>query len=99
MIVFASEGGVRVRREWKPEGLIAAWTLLDDDWELAGNKTGTTRLGFGLMLKFFEQQGRFPRHAGEPSKAAVELRGRSGEGRVGVAPARPAERGVCRETI
>ncbi len=23
-----------MRREWEPEDLIAAWTLLDGDWEL-----------------------------------------------------------------
>ncbi|GAA2681728.1 hypothetical protein GCM10010412_066640 [Nonomuraea recticatena] len=39
-----------MRREWGPEELIAAWTLLDGDWERVGNKTGATRLGFGLML-------------------------------------------------
>ncbi|WP_329098746.1 hypothetical protein OG979_38995 [Actinomadura citrea] len=27
-------------REWGPEELIAAWTLLDGDWELVGNKDG-----------------------------------------------------------
>ncbi|WP_405148756.1 hypothetical protein OG589_12230 [Sphaerisporangium sp. NBC_01403] len=27
-----------MRREWEPEELIAAWTLLDGDWELVGNK-------------------------------------------------------------
>jgi hypothetical protein len=61
-----------VRREWEPEELIAAWTLLDGDWELVGNKTGATRLGFGLLLKFFELEGRFPRHVGELPKAAVD---------------------------
>ncbi|MEV4180818.1 DUF4158 domain-containing protein [Streptosporangium canum] len=59
-----------MRREWEPEELIAAWTLLDGDRELVGNKTGATRLGFGVLLKFFEQEGRFPRHAGEVPKAA-----------------------------
>ncbi len=39
----------------QPEELIAAWTLLDGEWELVGNKTGATRLGFSLILKFFEQ--------------------------------------------
>ncbi|MEU7897959.1 Tn3 family transposase [Nonomuraea sp. NPDC049152] len=61
-----------MRREWEPEELIAAWTLLDGDWDLVGNKTGATRLGFGVLLKFFEQEGRFPRHAGEVPKAAVD---------------------------
>jgi hypothetical protein len=37
--------GCRVRREWEPEDLVAAWTLLDDDWELVANKAGATRLG------------------------------------------------------
>jgi hypothetical protein len=55
LIVFVSEtvggGQVQVRREWEPEELIAAWTLLDGDWEVVANKTGATRLGFGLMLR------------------------------------------------
>ncbi|MEV5576895.1 Tn3 family transposase [Spirillospora sp. NPDC052269] len=61
-----------MRREWEPEDLIAGWTLLDDDWELVGNKSGATRLGFGLLLKFFQLEGRFPRHSGEVPKAAVD---------------------------
>lgn len=61
-----------VRREWEPEELIAAWTLLDDDWRLVGNKSGATRLGFSLILKFFEIEGRFPQHAGEVPKSAVD---------------------------
>jgi hypothetical protein len=36
------------------------------------NKTGTTRLGFALMLKFFELEARFPRHADEITSAAVD---------------------------
>ncbi|MFI9438351.1 DUF4158 domain-containing protein [Streptosporangium sp. NPDC052375] len=66
------KGAAEMRQEWEPEELIAAWTLLDSDWDLVGNKTGATRLGFGLLLKFFEQEGRFPRHAGEVPRAAVD---------------------------
>ena len=61
-----------VCREWEPEELIEAWTLLDGDWRLVGNKTGATRLGFSLILKFFAIEARFPRHAGEVPKAAVD---------------------------
>jgi TnpA family transposase len=61
-----------VRREWEPEELIASWTLLDDDWRLVGHKTGATRLGFSLILKFFAIEARFPRHAGEVPRAAVD---------------------------
>lgn len=61
-----------MRRDWEPEELIACWTLVDDDWRLVANKSGATRLGFAVLLKFFEVEGRFPRHAGEPPLAAVE---------------------------
>jgi TnpA family transposase len=60
-----------VRRDWEPDELIASWTLVDDDWRLVGNKSGATRLGFALLLKFFEIDARFPRHAGEVPPAAV----------------------------
>lgn len=61
-----------MRREWDPEDLIACWTLIDADRKLVGNKTGPTRLGFALSLKFFELEARFPRHTGEIPPAAVE---------------------------
>lgn len=61
-----------MRREWDPEDLIDCWTLIDADRSLVGNKTGPTRLGFALSLKFFELVARFPRHAGELPLAAVE---------------------------
>lgn len=61
-----------MRREWEPEDLIACWTLIDADWALVANKRGPTRLGFALSLKFFELEARFPRHAGEIPRAAVE---------------------------
>ncbi|GAA0251317.1 hypothetical protein GCM10009527_054480 [Actinomadura nitritigenes] len=43
-----------MRREWEPEELIAAWTLLDGDWDLVGNNPEATRLGFDLLMKSFE---------------------------------------------
>jgi hypothetical protein len=61
-----------MRRDWEPEDLIACWTLIDDDWAAVANKSAATRLGFALLLKFFELEARFPRHAGELPPAAVE---------------------------
>lgn len=72
-----------VRREWEPEELIVAWTLLDDDWELVANKADATRLGFCLLLKFFELEARFPRHVGELPQGRGGVRGRAGQGRSG----------------
>ena len=42
-----------MRQDWEPEDLLAAWTLVEDDWRLVANKTGATRLGFAVLLKFF----------------------------------------------
>ena len=61
-----------MRREWEPKDLIACWTLMDGDRTLVGNKRGPTRLGFALMLKFFELEARFPHHAGEIPPGAVD---------------------------
>ncbi|MHB8456691.1 MAG: DUF4158 domain-containing protein [Acidimicrobiales bacterium] len=41
-------------------------------WTLVANKTGSSWLGFTLLLKFFEAEARFPRHAGELPSAAVD---------------------------
>jgi hypothetical protein len=75
--------GERRRREWTPEDLIACWTLLEDHGRLVGNKAGATRLGFALLLTFFEHEGRFPRHGGEVPRQAVAYVAEQ----VGVAPA------------
>jgi hypothetical protein len=61
-----------MRREWELEDLIEFWTLDEAEFKLLANKTGSTRLGFALMLKFFEQEARFPRREDVP-KAAVEF--------------------------
>ena len=51
--------------EASPEELVESWTLLGDDWKRVGNKSGATRLGFAVLLKFFELEARFPRAASE----------------------------------
>ena len=61
-----------MRRDWETDELIACWTLVEPDWDLIANKAGATRLGFALLLKYFEQEARFPRHAGEMPTAAVQ---------------------------
>ena len=62
-----------MRREWELEDLIDCWTLDEEDAKLLANKSGATRLGFALALKFFELEARFPRHAGELPSAAVKF--------------------------
>ena len=62
-----------MRREWELEDLIECWTLDDDDFGLIANKSGAARLGFALAWKYFEQEARFPRHAGELPPAAMDF--------------------------
>src|SRR5579884_1602305 len=49
-----------MKRQWENEELIEHWIL--GPWDLAqlGNKTGATRLGFAVLLKFFQREGHFP---------------------------------------
>ena len=48
------------------------WTLRAADRALLGNKTGSTRLGFAVLLKLFQADGRFPRRPEDVPVAAVE---------------------------
>jgi hypothetical protein len=50
---------------------IEVWTLLEEDQERLRNKSGANRLGFELLLKFFEVEARFPEDAGEIPVSAV----------------------------
>jgi hypothetical protein len=63
---------MRVRQDWEPEDLIEVWTLLEDDMKRLRNKSGANRLGFAMLLKFFEVEARFPETAKEVPAAAVE---------------------------
>ncbi|ASU78629.1 hypothetical protein CDG81_10475 [Actinopolyspora erythraea] len=61
-----------MRQEWTSDELVDLWTLVGDDWRWVGNKTGVPRLGFAVLLKFFEAEARFPEHSEEVPSAAVE---------------------------
>ena len=61
-----------MRDEWELDELIACWTLDEGDWRLLSNKTGAPRLGFALLLKFFDLEGRFPADRSELPAAAVD---------------------------
>ncbi len=49
-----------MKRNWEIDELIEHWTLLPDELALLGNKTRVTRLGFAVLLKYFQQQAYFP---------------------------------------
>jgi uncharacterized protein DUF4158 len=54
-----------MKRQWANEELVEHWSLDVEDRALLGNKTGATRLGFAVLLKFFRQEGRFPQYKHE----------------------------------
>ena len=54
-----------MKRQWETEELVEHWTLDVEDRALLDNKTGATRLGFAVLLKFFRREGRFPQHKNE----------------------------------
>lgn len=49
-----------MKRNWSLEELIEAFTLASEDLESISNKSGSTRLGFAVLLKFFQIEARFP---------------------------------------
>jgi hypothetical protein len=48
------------------------WVLCAADRALLGNKSGATRLGFAVLLKLFQADGRFPRRPEDAPLAVVE---------------------------
>jgi TnpA family transposase len=60
-----------VKRLWLADELIGHWTLLPHDLVLLANKSGATRLGCAILLKFFQYAGRFPEQKHEVAGAVV----------------------------
>ena len=61
-----------MKRQWDIEELIEHFTLVPPELELLGNKTGATRLGFALLLKCFQLEGRFPAAKHEIPRSVVD---------------------------
>ena len=53
--------------------LVDHWTLFEDERQLIGNKTGSSRLGFALLLRFYILHGRFPRGRAEFEDETIEF--------------------------
>jgi hypothetical protein len=50
-----------VKRYWDEQELAEHWSLSAEEWELLTHRTDRSRLGFAVLLKFFQLEGRFPR--------------------------------------
>jgi hypothetical protein len=62
-----------MRQHWEIDELIESWTLDPADLRFVRNKTGSTRLGFAVLLKFFELEARFPASPDEIPIEAVDF--------------------------
>ena len=61
-----------MKRQWDIEELIEHFTLVEDDLDALVNKAGPTRLGYALLLKCFQYEGRFPLAKYDIPKAVVD---------------------------
>ncbi len=60
-----------MKKTWLPEELVEYWTILPDELVLLNQKNEENRLGFAILLKFFQIYARFPENAQEISVAVV----------------------------
>lgn len=61
-----------MKRDWEISELQEHWTLQPGELALLSNKNDENRLGFALLLKFFQHEGRFPEIKNEiPRKCAA----------------------------
>jgi TnpA family transposase len=56
---------------WDNEELIENWTLLPTELELVSSKVGANRIGFAVLLKYFQAFARFPNSPAEISEDIV----------------------------
>ena len=49
-----------MKRYWEEHELAERWSLTHDEFELVRNRTDCSRLGFAVLLKFFQVEARFP---------------------------------------
>jgi hypothetical protein len=61
-----------MKRNWDIDELIDQFTFLPNELTTIGNKTGSTRLGFAVIFKYFQYEARFPQGKSEIPKTIVE---------------------------
>ncbi|GAX90446.1 DUF4158 domain-containing protein [Effusibacillus lacus] len=60
-----------MKRNWELDELIEHFTILPNEMKLIENKTGETKIGFAVLLKFFQYEARFPTQKYEVPKAVI----------------------------
>ncbi len=54
-----------MKQHWDDQALAEHWSLTDNELTLPANRTERSRLGFAVLIKFFQFEGRFPRNRRE----------------------------------
>ena len=62
-----------MKRTWIEEELLEHFTLLPSEFTAVGNKSGATRLGFAVLFKCFQYEGRFLRSKQEAAPEVVRF--------------------------
>ena len=60
-----------MKRRWNRDELIETFTLQTDELAFLTIRTDHNRLGFAILLKFFESEGCFPQHSSEVPDALI----------------------------
>ena len=62
-----------MKRTWNVDELVEQWTLLPDELAFVNkSKTDHNRLGLAINLKYFQVDGKFPRHQHDVPSTVVE---------------------------
>ncbi len=61
-----------MKKNWELEDLIDNFIMMPNELTLVGNKTAETRLGFAVLLKFFQFEARFPTTKNEIPKVVID---------------------------
>lgn len=62
-----------MKRNWNEDELLEHFVVVPIERKLIGNKTGASRLGFAMLLKYFQQEARFPSKKQDIPKVVVEF--------------------------
>src|SRR5260221_10781326 len=68
---LSAGGAVALARVLDEDEPIEHWTLIGDELDLLAGRTGPSKLGLALWLKFFTVEGRFPAGRAELPDEAV----------------------------
>ncbi|MDA8210380.1 MAG: DUF4158 domain-containing protein [Clostridia bacterium] len=61
-----------MKRVWELEDLIDCFTIVPHEMKTVEIKTGANRLGYAVLVKYFQNEGRFPSNFGDVPKPVLE---------------------------